>query len=152
MARVLALAMVLLPTVWQPGAAAEAPGPALAVIVHPSRSDTPGLLDLRRIYLRNRRLWADGAPIVPINLEPHTPEREGFSQRVLGGPPARFADYWNKRYFDGVLPPLVLPSPAAVVRFVAQNPHAIGYVSLPDVDTSVRTVYILAPAAAAAGP
>jgi hypothetical protein len=55
--------------------------------------------------------------------------RRAFSQSVLGGVPEGFEDYWRKLYFQGVLPPHVLASEEAVIRFVSSTPGAIGYVT-----------------------
>jgi ABC-type phosphate transport system substrate-binding protein len=128
------------------GAAADAPPITLAVVVHPSRAETPSLHEIGRIYLRQRKLWRDGSPVIPLNRQSGTPERELFSRYVLGGASARFSDYWNAAYFGGVFPPLVLMSSAAVLHYVAQEPRAIGYVAVSDLDDSVRTVLTIPPA------
>ena len=117
----------------------------LVVIVHPSRTDTLGLSDLAGIYLRKRRLWDDGAPIVPLNRESGSAARETFSVRVLGSDSAHLASYWNDAYFNGIFPPAVLSSSAAVKRYVANEPQAIGYIDPADVDDSVRVVLTLVP-------
>ena len=80
----------------------------LAVIVHPNRTEAIDRAELRRIYLRVRRQWDDGAPIAPVNREAGSSAREAFAKVVLGMSPTRLAAYWNERYFDGVLPPITL--------------------------------------------
>ena len=135
------LAILLLaiwaPPVVRPLAAADAP---LAVIAHPSHPERLSTADVARIFLRKRRFWPDGSPIVPLNREPGSDAREAFSHRVLGGDSARWASYWNDAYFNGVFPPAVLSSSAAVKRYVASEPGAIGYVDPADVDDTVRVV------------
>jgi ABC-type phosphate transport system substrate-binding protein len=121
----------------------DARDPALVVIVHPSRMESLDLSDVARIYLRKRRLWADGTAIVPLNREAGSGPREVFSVRVLGARTAELASYWNRAYFDGVFPPAVLSSGGAVVRYVANEPRAIGYVAPEEVDGSVRVVLTL---------
>ncbi len=118
-------------------------GTPLVVIVHPSRTDTPKVEELARIYLRQRRFWNDGSPIVPLNREAGSPEREAFSTRILGGGSTFLASYWNEAYFHGVFPPAVLASGTAIKRYVATDPRAIGYVDAADVDDSVRVVLSL---------
>ena len=68
-------------------------------------------------------------------------------------------DYWNQLYFQGVLPPYVVASEEAVLRFVARTPHAIGYLDACAVDDSVRVLFlidaesrVLAPGAATGCP
>ena len=59
---------------------------------------------------------------------------------VLRQTESRLADYWNRQYFYGVLPPATLASTGAVRRYVASDPNAIGYVPASEVDGSVRVV------------
>jgi ABC-type phosphate transport system substrate-binding protein len=112
----------------------------LAVVVHPSRADHLNVGDLERIYLRKRRFWNDGSPIVPLNREPGSAAREVFSAQVLRADGARLQAYWNEQYFQGVFPPTTLSSGAAVKRYVATDPRAVGYIDAREVDASVRTV------------
>lgn len=119
-------------------AAAPAAGPPLVVVVHPSRTEPLTREDVSRIFLRRRRFWNDGSQIVPLNREPGSRPRELFSTLVLGEESRRLAAYWNERYFQGVFPPTVLSSAAAVKRYVASDARAIGYLEEDDVDASVR--------------
>jgi ABC-type phosphate transport system substrate-binding protein len=114
------------------------------VIVHPTRADELNEAQARAIYLKQRLFWNDGEPIIPINREAGSEARELFSKVVFGQSSRRLAGYWNQRYFeDGEFPPATLASEEAVVRFVAGNPNALGYVVGVDVDASVRVILIL---------
>ena len=114
----------------------------VAVIVHPDRAaDALSVEAIAQIYLKQRRFWPEGEAIVPVNREAGSAIREGFSRRVLGRRAANLRSYWNRRYFQGVLPPATLASDEAVRRFVATEPRAIGYVSAASVDDSVRVVF-----------
>lgn len=115
----------------------------VAVIVHPERRGELSVNELAQIYLRRKRHWDDGADIVPLNLASGTPLRAQFSQRVLRQSEARLADYWNRRYFDGLMPPATLKSTAAMRRYVASDPNAIGYVPAGEADGSVRVILVL---------
>lgn len=120
---------------------AGASADTIAVIVHRER-DTAELMPevIAQIYLRQRRFWPEGETILPINREASSPIRDGFSRRLLGRSASQLRSYWNRRYFQGVLPPATLASDEAVRRFVAAEPRAIGYVSDSAVDDSVRVV------------
>ena len=111
----------------------------LVVITHPSRVAAPDLDELRRIYLKQRRFWPDDTPIVAINREPGA-ARAAFDRVVLGAELDHVSAYWNRRYFEGVFPPITLASDEAVRRYVASRPDAIGYVAASVVDASVRVV------------
>jgi ABC-type phosphate transport system substrate-binding protein len=112
----------------------------VAVIVHPERHAELSLEEVAQIYLRRKRFWDDGAPIVPLNLPSQATLRARFSRLVLNQTEARLADYWNRQYFYGILPPATLASTEAVRRYVASDPNAIGYVPVLEVDGSVRVV------------
>jgi ABC-type phosphate transport system substrate-binding protein len=112
--------------------------PTLVVIVHPSRVEPLTTADVARIFLRKRRFWADGAPIIPLNGEVESAARQLFTARVLGGDGSYLVQYWNEQYFVGVFPPAVLSSSAAVRRYVATDHDAIGYVEAEEADDSVR--------------
>ncbi|MGQ0587473.1 MAG: phosphate ABC transporter substrate-binding protein [Gammaproteobacteria bacterium] len=115
----------------------------MAVIVHPERRAELSVDQLAQIYLRRKQRWDDGEIIVPLNLASGLPQRAEFSQRVLRQGEARLADYWNRRYFDGVMPPATLASTAAVRRYVAADRRAIGYLPSGEVDGSVRVILYL---------
>jgi len=112
----------------------------VAVIVHPERRSNLSPDEVAQIYLRRKRFWDDGTTIVPLNLPSQAPLRVRFSQRVLNQTEPRLADYWNRLYFDGILPPATLASTEAVRRYVASDPNAIGYVPIAEVDGTVRVI------------
>lgn len=112
----------------------------VAVIIHPERRAELSTDEVAQIYLRRKRFWDDGTPIVPLNLSSQVPLRERFSRRVLQQTEPRLADYWNRLYYDGILPPATLASTEAVRRYVAADKNAIGYVPATEVDGSVRVV------------
>lgn len=117
---------------------------AIAVVVPASAPDE--LLDadaLAQIYKRRKLLWRDGSRIVPVNLPADSALRSLFSRAVLRQSPEQQEDYWNQQYFQGVLPPHVLESETAVLRFVAGTAHAVGYLSYCAVDASLRVVLVV---------
>ena len=122
------------------GLAAE---PAVVVVVHPTRSEPLTLADVGRIFLRKRRFWSDGAPIIPLNLHVDSVERRLFTTRVFGGDGSFLSQYWNEQYFAGVFPPTVLSSGASVRRYVATDRDAIGYLVEDEADGSVRVALTL---------
>jgi len=115
----------------------------MVVIVHSERRAELSIEVVAQIYLRRKRFWDDGTVIVPLNLPSQAPLRARFSELVLKQTETRLADYWNRRYFDGILPPATLASTEAVRRYVASDKNAIGYVPAAEVDGSVRVVLYL---------
>jgi hypothetical protein len=122
--------------------------PALVVVVGKDSPIRAVTLDtVRDVFLRRQRLWPDGSRAMPVNLPADTPERRAFSERVLGRLPVELVDYWNRLYFEGIRPPLVLRSPDAVCAYVATEPAALAYVPVTGVDTTSCRVVLELPAA-----
>ena len=115
----------------------------IAVIVHPERRAELSIDDLAQIYLRRKRFWNDGAPVVPLNLSSSNSLRERFSRLVLRQNEDHLAQYWNHEYFYGIFPPATLASTEAMRRYVASDPNAIGYLPASQVDGSVRILFHL---------
>ena len=124
--------------------AAETGAPKIAVIVgEGSFVAHVSVDDLRELYLRRTRLWPNGTRAIPINLPPDNSARERFSRLVLGRSTQDLVSYWNARYFDGITPPMVLPSPAAIRAYLAVEPAAIAYVQVDEVHDGCRTLLVL---------
>ena len=141
-------ALVVAAHVLAAGSRAADPGGPIAVVVGAtSRVEGVTLDTLRELYLRRRRVWPDGSRAIPVNLPADAPLRQTFSERVLGRLPRDLEGYWNRRYFEGIQPPLVLRTAEAVCAYVAVEPSAIGYVPLQEVDRSNCRVLLLLRAA-----
>lgn len=104
----------------------------LLVIVNPQVPESSiSFQELTAIYLRRIVVWPNGLPIVAVNQPVGSKARRQFSRLVFGPAPSMLADYWSQKHFQGINPPVVMPSTAAVVAFVRKIPGAIGYI-LPD--------------------
>ncbi len=124
---------------------AEEGEPLVLIVANTQAGRVSGLADLSLIYRRKKLAWASGERLRPTNLPPDHPLRRSFSQHVLGSSPESLAQYWNAMYFQGVSPPYVLASEEAVLRFVADTPGAIGYVSACKADARVKPILWLMP-------
>lgn len=109
----------------------------IAVVAYSGHTNELKKEDLVRIFKRKKLFWQDGSRIRAVNLPVTNPLRLVFSQTVLGATPNEMAAYWNDQYFHGISPPFVLSSEQAVIRFVADTPGAIGYVSLCNIHTKI---------------
>ena len=83
---------------------------------------------LRRIYQRKVLIGPLGIDWFPVNLPVDHPLRQSVSQRLFKQRPEDMVAYWKQKYFHGILPPYVLQSQEAVIRYVSQLPGAIGYI------------------------
>ena len=133
--------MVLLLVAAQLPAARAAEEVQIAVIVAANGPHVAAdVATLRNVYLKRIVVDPAGGPLIPVNLPPDTPLRGAFVRSVLRMSDSELQEYWNSAYFHGTRPPYVLPSQAAVLRFVASTPGAIGYVASCAIDDSVRVV------------
>jgi hypothetical protein len=127
--------------------AADRAHPDSIAVVVGARSDIAEVtLDtLRELYLRRRRVWPDGSRVVPVNLPADSDTRRRFSKRVLGRLPQDLAGYWNRLYFDGIQPPIVLRTAEAVCAYLAAEPKAIGYMRVDEIDRDDCRMLLLLP-------
>jgi hypothetical protein len=119
--------------------------PAIAVVVGRAMGPQFALspIELLGIYGRKRRLWEDGTSIVAVNLPASHALRRSFSMAIFKRSPEDLQSYWNDQYFHGVVPPPVLASEEAVLRFVSSTPGAVGYVSSCLIDKRVMVVALI---------
>jgi hypothetical protein len=146
--RVAAIAMsgILAALVALPAAGSgEGVGPAIAVVVghNLAPAETVSATLVLGMFARKRLLWSDRSPVLPVNLTASHPLRRAFSLWVFKKTPEQLQDYWNDQYFHGVLPPPVLASEEAVLRFVAATHGAVGYVSACNVDKRVDVIAVI---------
>lgn len=122
-------AAALLLLCWQ-GAGGADSGDSIAVIVaHGAHASPLDRRELAAIFKRKKQFWPDGMRISPVNLPAGDPLRRAFSSAVLHNAPEELDDYWRDQYFHGELPPYVVASQEAMIRFVSATPGAVGYVS-----------------------
>jgi ABC-type phosphate transport system substrate-binding protein len=105
--------------------------PAFRVIVHGSNPHARLDRDfVTNAFLRKASRWHHGEAIRPVDLHGKAVARQKFSTQVLRRSVAAVRIYWQQLIFSGRgLPPPELASDLEVVRYVARNAGAIGYVS-----------------------
>jgi hypothetical protein len=101
------------------------------------------LKKLENIFLKKTLVNPQGIRWIPLNLNPDHPLRQAFSQTLLKQRPEDLEAYWNSQYFQGISPPYVLASEAAMLRFIASTIGAIGYILPCHLDSSVQVVFKL---------
>jgi hypothetical protein len=105
--------------------------PAFRVIVHDGNPRARLDRDfVSNAFLRKASRWPHGEAIRPVDLHGQSAARQKFSTQVLRRSVAAVRIYWQQLIFSGRgLPPPELASDLEVVRYVARNVGAIGYVS-----------------------
>jgi ABC-type phosphate transport system substrate-binding protein len=113
-------------------AAAASAGAAqeFQVIVHPSVQGTRiTRANLSALFTGRTAEWGDRAQARPVDQSVKAPVRRAFTTSVIGLSMGELQMYWQRRVTaDHVFPPPVKDSDEQVVRYVAANAGAIGYV------------------------
>lgn len=118
--------------------------PAFVVIVNKANPvKTLPVTELRRIFMKQTRMWAHAESIVPVDWDATSPIREAFSKQVLSRSVREMADYWvQQSVTQGLAPPSTQRSTRALLRFVASVAGAIGYVPVGEADDTVSVIKI----------
>ena len=115
-------------------AAAAANAEVVVIVSAKSTATTMTADDIANIYL--------GKSTAMKPVDNATPVRAQFYTAVAGKDEAQVKAIWSKLVFTGkATPPKELPSSAEVVKAVAADPNAIGYVDKASIDGSVKVVY-----------
>lgn len=108
---------------------------------NPVKSLTP--FELRRIFMKQSRMWPHGEPMVPVDWDSTHYLRSIFSRDVMNRSVREMQEYWVQQSMtQGLTPPSTQRSARAVLRFVASVPGAISYVPPSEADETVRVVSI----------
>jgi ABC-type phosphate transport system substrate-binding protein len=107
--------------------------------------DSVSKKDLVNIFMKKTKRWDSGTAIEVVDLPPEDSTRQDFSVEVLGFQVERVKAYWQKLIFSGrATPPIVLANSEEVLKFVASNEGAIGYVAEgQDVPKGVKVLTIV---------
>lgn len=122
---------------------ASLPAFAGMVVIASAKSSVKSLskAEVAALYLGKTSSVPGGGNAKLYDLADANPGREKFYQAATGKSASQVKSVWSRLVFSGrALPPKELASDAAVVKAVAADPDAIGYVDASAVDGSVQTV------------
>jgi ABC-type phosphate transport system substrate-binding protein len=92
--------------------------------------------EISRLYL------GDSNTMTPVDIATPSLARREFYTKVTGKNDGQVKARWSKLVFTGKgSAPKELPSGAEVVKAVAADPHAIGYVDRSFVNMTVKVIY-----------
>ena len=130
MKRNTAAAIVLFALMTLTGSAQAQENGGFVVIVHPDNPIVSLTADeVSAIFLKQTDSWLDGAATYPVNLGAQAGARERFSILIHGREASRIQSFWRQQVFSGeAAPPLEVADEAEMLRTVAANRGAIGYV------------------------
>ena len=117
---------------------------AYKVIVNPSNGTTQlSRLKVGEMFLKKNTRWADGAPVMPVELPAKTQVRQRFTLEIYGKQVIAISAYWQQMIFGGkAIPPPEKSSDADVVAYVRDTPGAIGYVWAGTDTSGVRVISV----------
>lgn len=117
----------------------------LAVVVNKSRQpDTADLAELRQMILGDRLRWRDGEGVVAVQTPADSPERALMMKTIFKMNDAALKRYYMLAVFNGkeVVMPREVSSVAALKKFVATNPGAVGCIFASEVDDTVKVIKV----------
>ena len=121
----LRIAVVAVAMLGQPGVQTQAP-PFVVIVNKANPVRTLSVLELRRIFMKQTRMWSHAESMVPVDWDATSPNREAFSRLVLERSVREMGDYWVQQgVTQGLTPPSTQRSTRALLRFVASVPGAI---------------------------
>ena len=110
---------------------AEEPAP-FSIIVHASNPAAQlAKEDVSNMFLKKVKQWKEsGETVFPIDLVEDSPIRVQFSESIHGRKITAIKAYWQKQIFSGRgVPPEEKKSEGDVLKYVSENPGAIGYIA-----------------------
>lgn len=127
-------------------ALASSPVLAGTVVIVSAKSATGSLSksQVSALYLGKTRSLPQGGNATLFDLLGSSATRGAFYQGVTGKSASQVKSVWSRLVFSGrAVPPKELSSDAAVVKAVAGDPNAVGYVDSSAVNGSVKVVFKL---------
>jgi ABC-type phosphate transport system substrate-binding protein len=114
---------------------------SITVIVHPDSPLKEASKDeIKKLFLA-KSSKIQGVSLKPVAQNSSQSIRIVFDEDILGKNPSRAKAYWSRLVFTAAgMPPPELDTNAAVVKWVSENPKAIGYVEDSTVDSSVKAL------------
>lgn len=122
---------------------AAMPASAGMVVITSAKSPVKTLAkaDVTALYLGKTNSLPGGGSAKLYDLPDANAGREKFYQAATGKSASQVKSVWSRLVFSGrALPPKELASDAAVVKAVAADPNAVGYVDSSALDGSVQSV------------
>ncbi|SFB90559.1 phosphate ABC transporter substrate-binding protein [Pseudoalteromonas denitrificans] len=114
----------------------------VAVIVHPSNSNTVDAAAITKIFTGKAKSFGDGSKAVPLSQKSSSATTTEFNKKALKKSSSQLKAYWSKLVFTGKgTPPKELSNDADVIKMVSTNPNTIGFVSAGSADGSVKVVH-----------
>jgi ABC-type phosphate transport system substrate-binding protein len=112
------------------------------IIVNKSNSVTSmSKADISKLFLKKVTKWENDMKVLVVDQSENAEVRINFTKEILGKGVSAIKSYWQQQLFSGnATPPPTKDTDESVIKYVEENPGAIGYVSE---DADVSDVKIL---------
>ncbi|MBR7781943.1 hypothetical protein [Undibacterium luofuense] len=99
------------------------------------------------LFMGRTRKLPNGALAITVDLSNANPEKAMFYQQLIGRELAEVNSYWARLRFSGQgMPPIQAENSDELIRLIADNKSAIGYIERKKLDRRLKPVYILSQA------
>jgi len=95
---------------------------------------------IKDIFLMKRH-FVDGKKIIPINASSTQSLRRAFEKNILKTNREQLNQYWIKKHFQGISPPIIQSSNNSIKMFIKNVDGAIGYIPISKLDSGVKVLY-----------
>jgi ABC-type phosphate transport system substrate-binding protein len=106
--------------------------PTFKVIIHTTNpTESLSKQELSKLFLKKVKQWKDWKEtVLPVDLLDDSPVRQAFSETIHEREIASIKAYWQKKIFSGRgVPPEEKKSDEDVLKYVSENPGAVGYIA-----------------------
>jgi len=121
----------------------EASGQIAVVVNQGNAIESVTLQSLQDIYAGNKVSWSNNYKIFPVTMKSSLEVSQSFFEEALGKSSREMQRAWIRLTLSGAgAPPKVVGTEAEVLLYVAKNEGAIGFVSVDNVNDSVRVLAV----------
>lgn len=120
----------------------EADGHPIVVIVNENNAtENMSAREVRKLFLGKTRKLPDGSRALLVSNDSIESE---FNREALGKANSQVKAAWSRLLFSGrATRPVAFSDPAELIRFVSENPNAVGYVLNSQLSKGVKPVHTI---------
>ena len=115
----------------------------LVIIVHPENPIASlTKIEVKKIFLLKTKGFSDGSIAKPVELD-KGPTRSEFLKTILQKEESKLSSYRARLMFSGKAnPPQKFSNPASLIKVIASNKNAIGFIDIDSITDSVKIILI----------
>ena len=112
-----------------------------AIVINQNSSVSQlNIKQIKDLFLKKRHFMG-ATQIIPVNITSTFALRKTFENKVLHIQGERLNQYWIKKHFQGISPPLTQSSEKSMKLFIKNVDGAIGYLPISQLDKDLKVLY-----------